>query len=114
MSLKTAATASIPLGSAEDQGSSPQHEVSIDSGFNLSKALQVDLIYRYVSALPYQAVSGYSTGDARIGYRIASHFEFSLVGQNLLQPNHVEYVGDPSGPVAIRRSVYASLSWAMK
>jgi iron complex outermembrane receptor protein len=114
MSLKTAQTASIPLGSTLDQGSSPQHEVSIDSGFNLTKALQLDLIYRYVSALPYQSVRGYSTGDTRIGYRIGSHFEFSLVGQNLFQPNHVEYVGDPSGPVAIQRSVYASLAWAMK
>ncbi len=114
MSMKTAQTASIPLGSTLDQGSSPRHEVSFDSGFNLSKALQLDLIYRYVSALPYQSVHGYSTADARIGYRFGGHAEFSLVGQNLFQPSHVEYVDDPTGPVAIRRSVYASLSWAMK
>jgi len=39
--------------------------------------------------------------------------EFSLVGQNLFQPDHVEYAGDP-GPVAIRRSAYASVAWLGK
>jgi iron complex outermembrane recepter protein len=114
MSLKTAATTAIPLSPAQDEGSSPQHEASIDSGFDISKKLQLDLIYRYVSALPYQSVRGYSTGDTRLGYRIGRHAEISVTGQNLFQPNHVEYVGDPSGPVAIRRSVYASLAWVTK
>jgi iron complex outermembrane receptor protein len=114
MSLKPAPSNEIMVAEGLDQGSSPQHEVSLDSGFDISKKLNLDLIYRYVSALPYQGVHGYSTADVRVGYRLARHLEFSLAGQNLLQPNHVEYVGDPSGPVAIRRSVYASLSWVMK
>jgi iron complex outermembrane receptor protein len=105
---------SIPLGSAQDNGSSPGHEVTVDSGFDIAKKLQLGLIYRYVSALPYQGVHGYSTGDARIGYRIGSHVEFSLVGQNLFQPYHVEYIGDPGGAVGIRRSAYASLAWVSK
>jgi iron complex outermembrane receptor protein len=114
MSLKTAPTKEIDLGPAGDVGSSPQHQASFDSAFDISKKLQLDLIYRFVSALPVQNVRAYSTGDARFGYRLSSRLEFSLVGQNLLQPNHVEYAGDPGGPVAIRRGVYASLSWATK
>jgi iron complex outermembrane receptor protein len=117
MSLKAAPSpTSIPLGSALDEGSSPEHEVSLDSGFDISKKLQLDLVYRYVSRLPYvqQNVPGYSTGDVRIAYRISRKLEFSVVGQNLFQPNHVEYVGDPTGPVAIRRSAYASLAWVTK
>ena len=114
LSLKQAPTNTLALGPGSDQGSSPRHEASIDSGFDLSRRLQLDLIYRYVSALPYQGVSGYSTGDARIGYRINQHLEFSLAGQNLFQPWHVEYIGDPGPPVGIRRSVYASLSWVTK
>jgi iron complex outermembrane receptor protein len=114
MSLRQAPTEELALGPGLDQGSSPQHEVSLDSGFDISKKLQLDLIYRYVSALPYQSVRGYSTGDFRIGYRLARHLEISVAGQNLFQPNHVEYVGDPSGPVAIRRSVYGALCWMMK
>ena len=114
MSLKQAPTTSLGLGPTSDQGSSPQHEVSLDSAFDISPKLQLDLIYRFVSALPYQGVSGYSTGDARIGYRMSRHVGLSLVGENLFQPSHVEYIGDPGGPVGIRRSVYASLSWASK
>jgi len=114
MSLKPAATHTISLGPASDQGSSPQHEISIDSSFDLSSRLQLDLIYRYVSALPYQNVRGYSTGDARFAYSLNRHLGLSLVGENLLQPDHVEYIGDPGGPVAIRRSVYAALSWTSK
>ncbi|MEI9977331.1 MAG: TonB-dependent receptor [Ignavibacteriota bacterium] len=114
MSLKTAPTASIPLGPGLDQGSSPQHEVSIDSGFDLSRKLQLDLIYRFVSRLPYQNVNAYSTGDVRFGYRLTRNLELSVVGQNLFQSSHVEYVDDPGGPVSIRRSAYASLAWIMK
>ncbi len=55
---------------AQIAGSSPQHQVTIQSAFDLSKALQLDLTYRYVSALPGQGVSSYSTGDARLGWRV--------------------------------------------
>ncbi|HEY7335206.1 MAG TPA: TonB-dependent receptor [Bryobacteraceae bacterium] len=95
-------------------GASPRHEAGVDSSFDISKRLQADLIYRYVSALPAQGVPAYSTGDARIAWRFGSHFEISAVGQNLLQPFHVEYISDPGGPVAIRRSAYVGLAWRTK
>jgi iron complex outermembrane receptor protein len=113
MSLKQAPTTDIGLGPSSDEGSSPRHEVSFDSAFDIAKKIQLDLVYRYVSALPAQNVGGYSTGDARLGYRLGNHLGLSLVGQNLFQPHHLEYIGDPA-PVAIRRSVYASLSWVTK
>jgi iron complex outermembrane recepter protein len=114
VSLKQAPTTVLGLGPASDNGSSPQHQASFDSSFDISRKLQVDLIFRYVSALPAQDVRAYSTGDARIGYQFSKHVGFSLVGQNLFQPDHVEYIGDPGGPVEIRRSVYASLNFLTK
>jgi hypothetical protein len=33
------------------------------------------------------------------------------VGQNLAQPHHVEFAHDPGPAVALRRSVYASVTW---
>ncbi len=104
----------ISEGPGSDNGSSPQHQVTLDSSFDMLKRLQLDLIYRYVSSLTAQSVNGYSTGDVRVGYRIGRNFEFSLAGQNLFQPGHVEYIGDPSGPVAVRRTAYASLSWNVR
>jgi iron complex outermembrane receptor protein len=93
-------------------GSSPQHQVSVQSAFDLSKRLQLDLDYRFVSALPGLMVPAYSTGDTRLGWRFSRQVELSLVGQNLFQPWHLEY-GDsePGPPVGIRRSVYARLTW---
>jgi iron complex outermembrane receptor protein len=92
-------------------GSSPRHEATIQSAFDLSKRLQVDLTYRFVSALPAQNVAAYSTGDARIGWRFSRQLELSIAGRNLFQPWHYEYGGDPQGLVGIKRSVYAKLTW---
>ena len=74
--------------------------------------LQLDLTYRYVSALPGQMVPAYSTGDARFGWRFSRQLELSLVGQNLLQPSHSEDGGDPGPLVGIKRSAYVKLTWS--
>ena len=92
-------------------GSSPQHQVTIQSSFNLSKTVALDLTYRYVSALPGLAVPSYSTGDARIAWRVHRQLELSLVGRNLFQPSHFESAGDPGPLIGIRRSVYAKITW---
>ena len=105
---------SLDIGTAPIiEGSSPQHQVSVQSAFDLSKRLQLDLAYRYVSVLPGLAVPAYSTGDARLGWRFSRQVDLSLVGQNLFQPRHLEYGDSEPGPsVAIRRSVYARLTWS--
>jgi iron complex outermembrane receptor protein len=81
------------------------------SEFDLTRKLQLDLTYRYVSALPGQGVRAYSTGDARFAWLFRRELELSLVGQNLLQPAHFEYGGDPGTLVGIRRSAYAEIRW---
>jgi iron complex outermembrane recepter protein len=93
-------------------GSSPKHEATIQSSFDISSKLTADLIYRYVAALPGQLVPSYSTGDVRFGWRIRPELELSLVGRNLLQPSHFEDGGDPGPLVGIRRSAYIKLTWS--
>lgn len=90
---------------------SPHQQVKVQSYFDLSRKLELSLTYRYVGALPYYLVGGYSTGDARFAWRPTRQFEFALTGQNLLQPHHIEYGGDPAGLVGIRRGAYASLTF---
>jgi iron complex outermembrane receptor protein len=92
-------------------GASPQHQVTVQSAWDLSKILHLDLTYRYVSALPGLEVPAYSTGDARFAWRLAPQVELSLTGRNLLQPWHAEYAGDPGPLVGIRRSGYIELAW---
>ena len=94
-----------------DEGSSPHHQARIQSFFDLSRNLEFSLTWRYVGALPYYLVQGYNTGDARIAWRPVQHIEFAVVGQNLVQPRHVEYGGDPGALVGIKRNVFASLTF---
>src|SRR4029077_20950996 len=71
------------------EGSSPEHEVTIQSSVDLPKNFEVDQTCRYVSPLPVQGVSSYWTGDAQLSWRPATgRIGFSVVGQNLLQPHH--------------------------
>jgi len=111
MNLKQTPAVGIGTGVSGVEGSSPEHQISIGSSFDITDRLQIDLTYRFVSALTAESAPAYSTGDARIGYRFRRHWEFSVAGRNLFQPYHVEYAADPGGPVAIQRSVYAMLAW---
>jgi iron complex outermembrane recepter protein len=93
-------------------GSSPQHEATVQSALDFPKGFQLDLAYRYVGALPGQNVPSYSTGDARIGWRIGRELDLSFVGQNLFQPWHFEYGGDPGPLIGIARSAFVKLTWS--
>jgi len=49
--------------------------------------------------------------DVRFSWRFAGYLELSMVGQNLFQPHHAEFGGDPGGLVEIKRSAYAKITW---
>ncbi|HLJ15292.1 MAG TPA: TonB-dependent receptor [Bryobacteraceae bacterium] len=97
------------LGSYD--GSSPRHVVSAQSFFNLPKHFEFDVTYRYSSALPAYGSTAYSSADARLGWHVGENVEFSVVGQNLLQPYHPEFGGNPGPLVGIKRSAFAKLTW---
>lgn len=96
---------------SSDEGSSPHNQVTFESQFNLPRKFEFDQTYRYVSALGAQAVNSYGTADARFSWFSSRQMEFSLVGQNLLQPRHPEFGGDPEGLVGIKRNAYAQITW---
>jgi iron complex outermembrane receptor protein len=92
-------------------GSSPSHSLGLQSLLNLPKRLELDLNYRYVSALAAQGVRAYGTGDARLGWHATDNLEFSVIGHNLLQPQHAEFAGDPGPIVEIKRGVFGKITW---
>ena len=92
-------------------GSSPSSMVALQSFFNLPKHFELDQTYRYSAALPAQGVGSYSTADLRLGWHLGEGLELSLVGQNLLQPYHVEFGGDPGPLVGIKRTVFGKITW---
>jgi len=95
----------------KDQASSPRHEFVLRPLLKLPRGFEFDPTYRYVSALPGLQISSYSTMDVHLGWRFAGRLELSVVGENLFQPKHAEFSGDPGGPIGIRRSVYAKIIW---
>jgi iron complex outermembrane receptor protein len=106
------APGTLELGTAPQiEGASPQHQGQVESSWELSRKLDLDLTYRYVGSLPSQAVPAYSTGDARLAWRVTRQLQVSLVGRNLLQPWHFEYLGDPGALVGIKRSAFIDLTW---
>ena len=97
-------------------GSTPRNEVEIQSKLNLPKKFEFDEFYRYASALPAQNVGAYQTVDVRLGWKLGSHWEFSIDGENLMQPFHYEWgTGDPSQPpVGVRRAAYGKVTWLQR
>lgn len=93
------------------EGSSPHHQVTIQSSVDLPQKLELDQTFRYVSALPAQVVRAYETADIRFSWHTTPSLEFSVVGQNLFQPHHAEFGGDPGGLVGIARSAYGKITW---
>jgi iron complex outermembrane receptor protein len=105
-------TNSKDIGSAPGvQGSSPEHQALIKSGFDLPKSVSTDFQVRYVSALPGIQVPAYWTGDVTGQWAATPHIRLTAAGQNLFQPHHVEFNYDPGPLVGIRRGFYGEVTF---
>jgi iron complex outermembrane receptor protein len=111
MDLKKGRASLDTTTASSTQGSSPHHQIVVQSSVDLPKRLEFDQTFRYVSALPAERVGAYSTADVRFSWRAIRSMEFSVVGQNLFQPHHPEAAGDPGPLVGMERSVYVKISW---
>jgi iron complex outermembrane receptor protein len=95
------------------QDSSPRHQFSLQSSFNLPGNVELDLWGRYVDRLSAFDISSYVTIDARLAWAPVESLELALVGQNLLENRHPEFEPEFLGTVAteVQRSVYAKITW---
>lgn len=95
---------------------SPRHQGGIRSGFDLGKQVELDLWLRAVGRVEYiddVSIPGYVTMDARLAWKPLKSLELSLVGQNLFQRHHPEYIPEFINTTASEtpRSVYGKLTW---
>jgi iron complex outermembrane receptor protein len=111
MDLNKEASSLDPGTASSTQGSSPHHQIAIQSSLDLPQKLEFDQTLRYVSALPAQLVGAYTTADVRFSWHATRSLDLSVVGQNLFQPHHPEFGGDPGSLVGIERSGYIKLTW---
>jgi iron complex outermembrane receptor protein len=102
-----------PGTAADINGSSPHNQVYLRSSWDLGRNVQFDVIGRYVDRLTALGVPQYTETDMRIGWHVKKNLEVSLVGQNLLNSHHLEFVDHESPLVAtqMRRGGYAMVSW---
>jgi len=104
----------LPL-SARTEGSTPHHQVFLMSSWDSLCDVEFDLMARYVDALPAQLVPSYISLDLRLGWRPTDHMDVSVVGQNLLDSQHLEFGnagGEPTPLVEIQRGVYGMVTWS--
>lgn len=104
----------LPAMVEKAEGESPHNQFSLFSSMDLSRRCSLDLWARYVDNLPGLSISAYWSLDARLAWQVSDHLELSVVGQNLLDGEHPEFVPEFSGfahDAQIERSVYGKLSW---
>ncbi len=94
-------------------GDDPQHQFQAHSYCSLPRDLEFDTGVFFVDKLPAQGVPRFTRVDARLGWRPSEQWEFSVVGQNLLDPTHLEFfkVGEQAAPALVRRSLYGKITW---
>ncbi len=105
------------LDNALNETSDPQQQISLRSSATIREHVELDASVRWVDSLRTNngptvgLVPSYFSLDTRLAWHNSKGLELSLVGQNLLQPRHVEY-GFPSPTrEPIDRSVYAKIAW---
>jgi iron complex outermembrane receptor protein len=90
----------------------PRHQVSCRSTMDLPRGWAVDAWLRWVDCLPMYDVPSYFTLDLRLAWMPSPRWEFAVVGQNLLDPEHTEFQGTFTvQSTAVQRSVYGKVTF---
>ena len=94
-------------------GQSPRHQFFVRSSIDLPKHFEHDLSLRYVDKLSNLNIPGYYSLDMRLGWRPVPKLEFSVVGQDLLNSQHLEFVPEfiNTTPTQARRQVSGRITW---
>ncbi len=101
--------------------SSARHKVSLQITHEINQNLEWTGFLRYIDEITVVSpsifdgykVPAYTSLDLRLKYKLDADVDISLVGQNLLQSSHKEYLDDISISPAteIQRGVYLKLDW---
>jgi iron complex outermembrane receptor protein len=94
-------------------GQSPRHQFYVRSSVDLPKHFDQDLSLRYVDKLPSLNIPSYYSLDFHLGWRPGSHLELSLVGQDLLNSRHLEFIPEfiNTTPTEVRRTFSGRIAW---
>lgn len=99
------------LNNASAESNDPEHQLLIQSTADLPGRLEWDAVLRFVDELPDPELSSYFGLDLRLAWHATRRLELSIVGQNLLQDRHAEFIPASAPPREIERSVYGKITW---
>ena len=94
-------------GSAESND--PQHQFLIQSAVDISGRVQLGTVIRYVDKLPKPRVRSYMGLDLRAAWNLSKTIELSIVGQDLLDNRHLEFIPSSPAPREMERNVYGKI-----
>ncbi|HVL68634.1 MAG TPA: TonB-dependent receptor [Vicinamibacterales bacterium] len=92
------------------EGNDPSHLGALRSNVDLTDAVSLDAMLRFVGPRPAPRIDGYAELDFRIGYKLRQGWDLSLIGQNLLHAAHPELFTSASRE-AFRRVVLVRSVW---
>ena len=95
---------------------SPHSQFQVRSYLTLPRQFDFDSALYYVDRLPSIGTPAYTRVDARLAWHPTESLELSVVGQNLLDERHFEFIGatDQTQPSQALRSVYGKVTWRFK
>jgi iron complex outermembrane recepter protein len=100
----------VDLNGASAESNDPENQFLIQSSMNLPGRIELGTVVRYVDILarPQSYVMDYMGLDVRLAWKIIKNIEISVVGQNLLDEQHPEFIAS-TPPRQIPRSVYGKI-----
>lgn len=96
-------------GTAESDD--PGNQFLIQSTMNLPGRIELGTVIRYIDKLPRPYVPDYVGLDVRLGWQLNKMLELSVVGQNLLDNHHSEFIPSSPSPRQIENSIYGKITW---
>lgn len=94
------------------EGNTPRNQAYLMSTWTLRNNVDFSLMTRYSDNLDLHSLPAFISADARASWKPSRHLEFTVVGQNLLDPNRTEYgTNQYTGefPTDVTRGVYGAM-----
>jgi iron complex outermembrane recepter protein len=95
------------------EGSTPHHWARLESGLNLLHGLRWNISSTFSERLPARAVPSCTRLDSNLTWSMREKLSLGIVGQNLLQDRHLEFVDTWQALASTQttRSVFAKFTW---
>lgn len=94
------------LNGGTAESNDPEHQFLVQSIMDIPGGIELGAVLRYVDKLPLPHVPAYMGLDIRLGWKLTRFLELDVVGQNLLDRRHTEFIPSSPSPREMERSIY--------